>query len=416
MRCAGSIREEAKYPPDPGNKYSIDGTHTHTLLEKCIQSDLADPKQFLGIKMEDHEGVFDVDADRVARVSMAMDYVKQRLMDLKPCAIRAEEKVNPGAWVNRSDLNGTADIQLIAERVLEIIDYKDGVGEVTDTYQRLLYALGALYNYIPPDGPNNLPFETVRITIIQPKLAEMGKEPINFIDMSLDEIFKWAESLGEKCAATDDPEAPLVPGEIQCKWCRARGSCEAQATQALATAQVLFDKVDMVTQAADQEVNVIPDDKFVEIVLALPLLKQFIKDIDAEGLRRHEAGQLPEGLKVVKGRGSNVWALSEEETAAKLKGMGIPKDHVFPAKLVSPAQARKVKWVNRKKEPKSLSPRQLKGLEELISKLDGKPHVVPESDSRPSVTKDAKTLFSDVTVETEVPVKNPPPAMPAWLT
>ena len=83
MLCAGSVRECAKYPPDPGNKYSIDGTHTHTLLEKCIRSDLADPKQFLGIKMEDHEGVFVVEEDRVARVSMAMEYIKNRLMELK---------------------------------------------------------------------------------------------------------------------------------------------------------------------------------------------------------------------------------------------------------------------------------------------------------------------------------------------
>ena len=54
--CPGSIREEAKYP-DVSGAAAIDGTHSHTLLEKSLL-DNKDPLEYVGQTLTDHEGDF----------------------------------------------------------------------------------------------------------------------------------------------------------------------------------------------------------------------------------------------------------------------------------------------------------------------------------------------------------------------
>lgn len=54
-RCPGSIREEAKYPDQPGGPAALDGTRSHTLLEYCIKNGIADPTTLVGVTMKDDE-------------------------------------------------------------------------------------------------------------------------------------------------------------------------------------------------------------------------------------------------------------------------------------------------------------------------------------------------------------------------
>jgi hypothetical protein len=135
-----------------------------------------------------------------------------------------------------------------------------------------------------------------------------------------------------------------------------------------------------------------------------------IEQAEAEAQRRMESGVTIPGLKLVNGRGSQVWNLDEEQIAEKLKGMGVPKDAVWVTKLVSPAQVKKLSWTKRDGTAKQLTERQLKTLEtEYISKLGGKLTVAPASDPRPAVVRDAAPLFSAV-------VEPQAPALPSWLS
>jgi len=166
MRCPGSVREAAKYP-DTAGAAAIDGTHSHTLLEHCLKHDLVDPMLLIGHPMADHEGSFEVDGERAARVQHALAYIKRRKGEAGPqMSIRAEEKVNPGEYIRRDDVWGTADVQLIFNDVLEVIDYKDGMTPVdaVESEQLRCYGVGALLPYIAGDG---IPFKTVRLTIIR---------------------------------------------------------------------------------------------------------------------------------------------------------------------------------------------------------------------------------------------------------
>ena len=411
--CPGSIREEAKYPEQDSGPAAIDGTHSHTLLEHCIKNGLSDPMDQVGETFTDHEGTFVVDADRAARVKTAIEYIREESVG-GMFKVISEQRVDPEFLLGRSDLSGTVDCQIIGGDILELIDYKDGMGIVTaeGNMQLEQYAYGVLAGFkLPVNG--DYPFSTVRMTIIQPKLALRGMPAITSHEVSVRFLLDNAGTIITQAAATDKPDAPLVPGESQCKYCRAKGSCSALASNVMKEVGIMFQPVvtqtlDVAQQSADKDPSTMDDAQIAQIMEAAPLMRQLLEGVEKEALRRLEAGQTIPGLKLVNGRGSRAWALPEAEMAEKLVKMGIPKTAVYETKLVTPAKAEKLTWEKRDGTKVTLTERQLQRMEqEYVAKLAGKLTVVPESDGRPAVIKNAAPLFS--AVET-------PAELPAWLS
>jgi len=420
LACPGSVREEARYPDEPSGPAAADGTHSHTLLEHCIKGN-GDPLKMIGVKLKDHEGEFTVDAERAARVRLALDYVaKQR--DAFGTVV-AERRVSPAYLLGRTDLDGTCDVTIVTPGELEIVDYKDGMNEVsaTDNPQLELYTLGVLAGYkLPINGA--WPFATVRMTIIQPKLALRGGTPISSSVVTVQEMIGKIGKFVVGAAATDAPDAPLVSG-AHCKFCKHK-SCATRAQDVMKEVGMMFPTVsetvtvnpvtELSQQAADLDPNTMSADKIAQIMLAAPLVRQMIEAVEEEALRRLKAGTKIPGLKVVNGRGSRSWALPEDEMATKLIGMGIPKGKVYETKLLSVAKVEKLKWEATKggeKVQRQLSDRQLKTLDtEYVAKVAGKLTVVPESDPRQAVVLDASPLFAAVP---QAPVAE---ALPSWLS
>jgi hypothetical protein len=400
--CPGSIREEAKYPDEGSGPAAIDGTHSHTLLEYCIKNGLSDPMDQVGKTFTDHEGTFKVDDDRAARVKVAIEYIRGRSMNgLFP--VISEQQVDPKFLLGRDDLSGTVDCQIIGHDTLELIDYKDGMGIVSaeGNMQLEQYAYGVLAGYkLPVNG--HYPFNWVIMTIIQPKLALKGMKPITSHTVTVFDLIANMGAIIAQAAATDKPDAPLVPGEIQCKFCRAKGSCAALAGNVMKEVGIMFQPVvtqtlDVAQQSADKDPSAMDDAQIRQIMEAAPLMRQLLEGVEAEALRRLKAGQSIPGLKLVNGRGSRAWALPEAEMAEKLVKMGIPKSAVFETKLVTPAKAEKLTWEKKDGTKVALTERQLKRMEhEYVVKMAGKLTVAPESDSRPAVITNAAPLFSAV--------------------
>jgi hypothetical protein len=415
--CPGSIREEAKYPDDGGGPAAIDGTHSHTLLEHCIKNGLSDPLDQVGEKFADHEGEFVVDKDRAHRVKLAMNYIVERSMSgLLP--VISEEKVDPEFLMGRKDLSGTVDCQILGPDWIEIIDYKDGMGVVTaeGNMQLEQYAYGVLAGCrLPVNG--NYPFDTVRMTIIQPKLALKGMPIITSHEVKVSDLLSNIGTIVVQAAATDQPDAPLVPGDSQCKFCKAKGSCAALASNVMKEVGIMFPSIvtstdtDISISTADKDPTTMDDAQIKQIMEAAPLMRQLLEGVEAEALRRLQAGQSIPGLKLVNGRGSRAWALPEEQMAEKLVKMGIPKTAVYETKLVTPAKAEKLTWEKRDGTQMQLSDRQLKTMEkEYVVKMAGKLTVVPESDGRPAVVLNAAPLFGAVQA---APAAE---SLPSWLT
>lgn len=410
--CPGSVREEARYPEQVSGPAAIDGTHTHTLLEKCLENmgtagHIADPIKLVGVTLKDHEGEFMVDGERVERVLFALEYIDSRIAFDPLCQVIAETRVHPDSLVGRDDMSGTVDVQIISGdgTSIEIIDYKDGMGvvEAAGNPQLEQYAVGVIAGIL--DKGQLAPMH-IRLTIIQPKLRTKGMSGVVFHDTTLGAIMQAKDKMIVEAFDTEAPDAPLIPGESQCKFCAHKGACSALAGKAMAASGIVFQNLDIVKQSADKNPATMTDKQIVEIMEAAPLLRQMIEAVETEAQRRLEAGTTIEGLKMVNGRGARSWNLSDGEIAAKLKKMGVPKDHMYESKLVSVAKAEKLSW-KKGDETVKLSDRQVKQLGEYISTVVGKPVVVLASDARKAITMNAATLF---------PVVDHPDAIPAWLS
>jgi hypothetical protein len=418
--CPGSVREEAKFPEERSNAAAIDGTHSHTLLEHCIKAGLANPLNMVGVKLKDDDGEFVVDQSRAERVKVAIDHIVVYIAAFYENAeVISEKRVNSEWFTGRDDLSGTVDVQIVANDTLEIIDYKDGMApiEAENNLQLEQYAIGKLAEYkLPINMPQMYPFKRVRMTIIQPKLALRGLNPVVSWDVPVSYLLERVKTLTLEAMTTDAPNAPLVPGESQCKYCRAKGSCSALASNVMKEVGIMFQPIvnqtlDIAQQSADKDPAVMSDEQICQIMEAAPLMRQLLEGVEKEALRRLQSGKPITGLKLVNGRGSRAWNLSDDEIAEKLIKMGIPKSAIYETKLVSPAKVEKLTWQKRDGSKVTLSELQLKRLEqEYVSKLAGKPTVVSESDSRPAITTNAAPLFGVVVA---TPVAE---SLPSWLS
>lgn len=396
-RCPGSVRESAKYPNESGPA-AIDGTHTHTLLEACIKGQ-CDPLSMIGRQMEDHDGAFVVDRDRAERVKIAVDYIEQRIIENHfNCEVISEERVNPAWFFGRDDMTGTVDIQLHGHGtgVLELIDYKDGVGlvEAKDNEQLEQYGYGVLAKFKLPVNVE-YPFHTLQMTIIQPKRALKGLPTISSYAVPVRQFLDRSGTIIAQAHAASQSDAPLVPGEVQCKYCPAKGNCSA-LTGAIVQ-KIDIAPLNLAQSAADKNPNELSNEQIREILEAAPLLRQMLESVESEALRRMQDGNDVPGFKLVRGRGTRGWMYDDTQMAEKLLKLGIPKGSLYKETLVSPAQVEKLEWEKRDGTRMKLSENQLKLIgREYITKNQGKLTIAPLSDSREAVIMDASTLFKPI--------------------
>ena len=404
-QCPGSVREKRAYPESRSSPGAIDGTHTHTTLEWCIENGLINP--VVGMTLTDHEGEFTIDDDRAERVRFALVHIKAVKERLGESAqVIAESRVDPAKLLGRDDLGGTIDVQIIGHNVVELVDYKDGMNPVKakGNHQLEQYAAG----WMAEHWDELSRYVAIRLTIIQPKSRTKGGTGIDTYEATLDEALGWLSVIAAEAKATDDPNAPLVPGDAQCKYCPHK-ACSARAGAALDASGISFD--DLTQGAADKDATTMSNEEIQKVLEAAPLIRQMIANAEEEAMRRFKAGKAIPGLKVIRGRGSRSWSLEEEQMAERLTKMGIPKGEVYSTKLISPAQAEKLKWSKKDGTQMQLSDRQIKTLEkEYIKKSNGELKVVLASAEGEAVVLSTEGMFQSVV--TEAPA---PEALPAWL-
>lgn len=407
MKCPGSIREEAKFPDDRSGPAAIDGTHTHTLLEHCVKNS-GDPMKMVGITLSDHDGTFVVDPPRAERVQYALSEIQKIVSEMDgEVQVISESRVDAGVLINRSDLAGTADVILTGDNEIVVIDYKDGMTpvDVNENPQLKIYACGVLAKYNKPS------ITKVQWVVIQPKLRIKNMHPVSSDETTPDRLLSWASTdLVKAVEETDKPNAPLVAGD-HCKWCKA-SPCSAMKEESLKGLGIMTEHIDIANQAAEKDPAQLTNDEIRDIMESVPLIKSFIESVEKEAMNRLKAGQSISGLKVVHGRGQRSWNLEEEEMVGKLKSMGVPKDVIYPAKLITPAALEKAVWTKKVKGEevqKQLSERQIKTIHEnYIAKKAGGLKVALEAEPGEPVVFNAAPMFGDVQTQTTE-------ELPSWL-
>lgn len=410
-KCPASVKEcEGKI--SVSGPAALDGTHTHALLEDAILKGgvIAPADQLFEYDHDGEKFSFMNDAERVERVQFVLDYIVKRMAEIPielgtPGAqvqIFAERRVDP-EWVTSVDeLDGTVDVTLVCGSYFELIDLKDGMGEVLAALNPQLeqYGLG-VYSESVQDGNK---FTHSRLTIAQPKMRLFGKPGIDSVDVSDVEYSAIAQQIQSEVNATRVELPAYIPGESQCRYCLAEG-CSAPAKKALADSGVTFQ--DMSTQLANINESQLTDDQLRKIIESEGLWKLVIESAQIEAQRRMNLGQQIPGLKMVMSSGGREsWNLDDEEMIVKLNRMKVPKDKCYKKKALTPKQAIALRWKNTKDEDCKLSERQIENLKrDFIKKTKGSPIVVADADTRTAIAAAPTNMFQN----------NEQPAIPDWL-
>ena len=363
--CPGKVRM-CRGLEDVTSYAAAEGTVAHKLGENKLNGKKY-PKIGTVIEQDGHS--ITVDKEMLEAVE---DYIEHTIAikgSIEP-GLSYEELVEVTGsleYMGLPELFGTADYVLsVMFDTLYIRDYKHGKGimvEAENNAQLMCYALIAGQESIGS-------YERINFGIVQPRTREGA--PIKTWEITPDELMDWAEDVlkpAVKLALSDD--APLVPGEKQCMWCRAaqQGICPAFSTRALQVAQEDFK--DFADIRPSQLVESVSIEQVTRAYEQLPLLKQFIKSIELRVFNELSIGNKVEGFKLVKGRKSRDWA-DEGIVMDHLKTLGVDP---YIQKVVSPAQAEKL-----------LNKEQKKEVQRFIVTSDGTPVIVRDDDKREAIT------------------------------
>jgi len=83
-----------------------------------------------------------------------------------------------------------------------------------------------LRGYAVLAADNYEPLDTVYVSILQPRLWSPS-ERTTLAQYNMDELLRSAQEINGIIDRTEDPKAPLVAGEDQCRYCRAKLICPA---------------------------------------------------------------------------------------------------------------------------------------------------------------------------------------------
>ncbi|HIG9580653.1 TPA: DUF2800 domain-containing protein [Escherichia coli] len=407
LRCAGSLALESTQP-DKETPYALEGTAAHALAEKVLRNRQNHPEHYAGCNVSMFLGFYPlaehsddtpgprVDDEMVEAVGRYVDTIWALAQGHE---LLVEQCVDFSRIVGVEESFGTADAIIISGNELQIHDLKYGKGVRIDAEQNeqlQLYALGALEQF-----SMLYDFETVRLFIHQPRLNHVSEWAL-----TVEELQAFGERAQEAAASVivmfniadcegveTLPLENFTPGEKQCRFCKAKAVCTAQKMQHMQTAASDFEDltkpVSEIIAAASSRVPLLTTEELAEIYSQADAIESWLKAVRDRVNSELNAGHPVPGFKLVTGKqGNRAWS-DEEAARALLKDQFRYKtEEVFDFKLISPTKAEKL--------IKKASPRRWSKVEALITRADGKPTVVPESDPRPALSVNPADDFDNV--------------------
>lgn len=299
-------------------------------------------------------------------------------------AVFFEQKLDCSPWLgfeaDGTPQGGTADCVIfdLESDVLTVVDLKTGQQPVyANDGQLAIYALGAWHTLLEPAG---LSPKRVCLVIVQPRINHIDEAELHFED-----LLAFGDEVKLAAELAMHPEAPLVAGPQQCRWCDAKGFCTAAADLTFASLPETLDP-------APATVEAIPDDRLADILSKADFVEQFLSAVRAEGLRRLETGGALPGWKLVAGkRGARKWVNPDEVEAYLAKSVRLKQSDFTKTELLSPAALEKALV-----KSGLLSPRQWARVQENITQSEGSVGIAPVSDKRPALVVDrsAEAVFA----------------------
>ena len=359
LHCNPSARLEREFA-DRESIAAAEGTAAHALAEHKL-------KRKLKLRSERPVSPFDTDEMETCTDDYA-DFVmeqvtKERRRD-PDTQVFIEQRLDFSCYVPEG--YGTGDCLIVSRGRIHIIDLKFGQGLLVDSEenpQMMLYALAALNQY-----EEQYQIKKVKLTIFQPR-----RDNVSTWETTVAKLKKWAtKDLVPKAQRAFKGEGEYCPGEW-CIFCKAAVKCRARAEDKLRLAQSEFKMPPLLTDAE------------IESVLAkLPDIKKWADEIQEYALAKALAGKEWTGFKLVEGR--SVRKFTDERAVVKAANEAGYHD-IYKQSLISITEMEKL--MGKAEFSKVLGA--------LVTKPQGKPTLVPDTDKRQAISvSNPKSEFSEI--------------------
>lgn len=350
MNCTPSAQLTAGME-DETTTFAAEGTAAHALCEWKVRKAL---KMRAGRRPTSDYWTDEMEEFTDDYRDFIMDLVGQAKQHCKDPVTLIEQHLDFSCYV--PDGFGTGDFLLVADKELNVVDFKYGRGVAVyadHNPQMMLYALGALNLF---DCLYDI--EQVTMTIFQPRLSSISTWTITAA-----ELYQWAEDvLKPKAELAAKGEGEFVSGSW-CRFCKARNTCLARAESFLELARMEF-----------QPPALLSDEEVAEVMEKADELSKWASDVMAYAqVEAIENGKHWDGYKLVEGR--SVRKFSDEakvEEAAKEAGY----TDIYNKSLITLTAFEKL--MGKKTFADVLG--------QYVTKPAGKLTLVPVSDKRPEVS------------------------------
>lgn len=365
LNCTAAPHLEADMP-DVSSGFAVEGTLAHAYCAKKLKTFLGLPTEHEDKEIAEladyHTGEMDEYTDAYATIVIEKYNAARTITP--DAQLLVETRLDFSEHI--PDSFGTADAIIIADGTMDVIDFKYGKGVSVSAFknpQMQIYALGAYDKF-----SFEYRIDRVRMTIIQPRIDNLSD-----YELSVSDLMAWTdEVLTPRAQEAFSGQGTQTPGEW-CRFCKVKSRCRALADQSLKTA---LEKPDPQLLNPQELADVLPK---------LETIKIWLTGIEEYALHTALSGTAVPGWKVVEGRSTrkitNPTAVSDA-----LSGAGIGRDLLYkPQELLPITELEKLVG---KKQFAALCA-------QWISKPQGKPTLVPESDKRQAINT-VEDDFADI--------------------
>ena len=364
MMCPPSVKLSEQFADKP-SPYAEEGTFLHELCELKLHRYLGDmvPELIEEQYAEHRDNDFYSDeAESVTDeyVAFCIETIEAVRLSCPDPLIMVEHRLDYSEYVPYGF--GTGDLVIVADGVIEVIDFKGGRGVRVDANrnsQLMLYGLGALLEFDPLYD-----IHTVRMTIVQPRLSNTST-----YEITAQELIRWAETeVRPKAMLAYEGAGEFCAGEW-CRFCKARYTCRKRSEYHMRLAEHDFRQPDLLS-----------DEEIADILPVADSLNSWVQDLLAYATQAAVNGKSWPGYKLVAGRTVRKYT-SEAEVIKAATEAGYTD--IYKTTLLGVGDLEK--RMGRKRFGEVLG--------KFIIKPAGAPTLVPETDARKPYS-DAASDFS----------------------
>jgi hypothetical protein len=318
----------------------------HSFAEMCMQFDM-EPEDFVvGTKHRIDGHLVEYDDDMVMHMQDGLAYLKDEFQG-DDWTTRIEEKVKIEEYTLEEDGFGTADFTGVSvkQRRVVIFDWKYGLVAVCPikNEQATIYGLGTWETFAKELFGGDPKDIAVEIVIEQPRASGGGGTWVT----TMEALLETGEYIKEKAALTYDKNAPRIPGEKQCKYCKHAVNCDEWTEHLLDYFGVDGESMD--DDIANGAPPTVPNVKFLtperrsHIIRYADLLRKWTEKLVDQALLDYDSGLPVPEMKMVMGRaGFRKYRKSDADAAEQWLVKRLGKKDAYVRKPLSPAQAEKL--------------------------------------------------------------------------